>query len=105
MVAGTFSLTRFENACWRKFFQQKFNLKKLDPLLIDWEKDGNSAWLYGPLIVDVPKCVVEITRVTNLKKRILKRKSDPAGLMKNLNLQEQVLLKPGNILATGGISF
>ncbi|KAJ3308708.1 hypothetical protein HDV04_000964 [Boothiomyces sp. JEL0838] len=97
---------RFENACWRKFFQQKFNLKKINPSDLNWHKDADSCWLYGPYLpANKQEHGVEITRVVN-NKRILKRKSDPAGLAAFMkNLPEQKDETKDQLLVTGGISF
>ncbi|KAJ3253681.1 hypothetical protein HK103_000407 [Boothiomyces macroporosus] len=97
---------RFENACWRKFFQQKFNLKKINPSDLNWHKDADSCWLYGPYLpANKQQHGVEITRVVN-NKRILKRKSDPAGLAAFMkNLPEQKDETKDQLLVTGGISF
>lgn len=39
---------RLENASWRKFFQMKFGLKTIDPATLNWQKDSDVCWLYGP---------------------------------------------------------
>ncbi|KAJ3236007.1 hypothetical protein HDU81_011278 [Chytriomyces hyalinus] len=39
---------RLENASWRKFFQMKFALKTISPVHLNWNKDGDVNWLYGP---------------------------------------------------------
>ncbi|KAI8806430.1 hypothetical protein BJ742DRAFT_816800 [Cladochytrium replicatum] len=39
---------RLENASWRKFFQMKFDLKTIDPGQLNWKKDDDVNWLYGP---------------------------------------------------------
>ncbi|KAJ3190992.1 hypothetical protein HK101_008179, partial [Irineochytrium annulatum] len=39
---------RLENASWRKFFQMKFGLATIDPATLNWQKDSDVCWLYGP---------------------------------------------------------
>ncbi|KAJ3064207.1 hypothetical protein HDU98_012352 [Podochytrium sp. JEL0797] len=39
---------RLENASWRKFFQMKFTLQTISPASLNWNKDGDVNWLYGP---------------------------------------------------------
>lgn len=41
-------LIRLENLTWRRFFQKQFHLKRLDPLLLNWDKSG---WFFAPLAV------------------------------------------------------
>ncbi|KAJ2994336.1 hypothetical protein HDV02_001690 [Globomyces sp. JEL0801] len=103
---------RYENACWRKFFQQRFNLKRIDPTTLNWNKD--SCWLYGPYhkaILNHDKSIeVEVSQIEKKKKGklLLKRKSDPAGMLNNLNKKPQETLDPPSFnpsVCTGGISF
>ena len=39
---------RLENASWRKWMQQRFQLRKVNPELLRWKKDEDITWLYGP---------------------------------------------------------
>ena len=41
-------MLRLENASWRKFFQMRFNLPKIRPSELNWQKDSDACWLYGP---------------------------------------------------------
>ncbi|TPX37979.1 hypothetical protein SmJEL517_g00402 [Synchytrium microbalum] len=50
---------RLENASWRKFFQMKFNLKTADPSILNWQKDNDVCWLYGPFFSYEPLPVIE----------------------------------------------
>ncbi|TPX41250.1 hypothetical protein SeMB42_g05654 [Synchytrium endobioticum] len=50
---------RLENASWRKFFQMKFNLKTADPSSLNWQKDNDVCWLYGPFFSYEPLPVIE----------------------------------------------
>ncbi|CAB4472677.1 unnamed protein product [Rhizophagus irregularis] len=39
---------RLENASWRVWAKQKYNLKTLNPKELNWLKDDDITWLYGP---------------------------------------------------------
>ncbi|KAJ9419735.1 hypothetical protein FOXG_06995 [Fusarium oxysporum f. sp. lycopersici 4287] len=40
---------RLENACWRTWTKCKNNLKTVSPKMLNWLKDNDVSWLYGPL--------------------------------------------------------
>jgi hypothetical protein len=40
---------RLENASWRTWVKQKYNLKTVNPQKLNWLKDSDVTWLYGPL--------------------------------------------------------
>ncbi|KAK2684226.1 hypothetical protein QWA68_016916, partial [Fusarium oxysporum] len=40
---------RLENAAWRTWIQAKNNLKTISPETLDWLKDCDITWLFGPL--------------------------------------------------------
>ncbi|KAK2926298.1 Nitrogen regulatory protein areA, GATA-like domain [Fusarium oxysporum f. sp. vasinfectum] len=40
---------RLENAAWRTWIQAKNNLKTISPETLDWLKDCDITWLYGPM--------------------------------------------------------
>ena len=113
---GFKSLMRLENACWRKFFQKKFDLTRISPKELNWQKDQEACWLYGPFH-EANKEVMSIhdleLSAIKLKKSILQRKSDPAAMIQNLPpaiLPNKVLSrsKTSGVLprvTSGGISF
>ncbi|KAL7917646.1 hypothetical protein ACQKWADRAFT_306249 [Trichoderma austrokoningii] len=41
--------TRLENAAWRSWTQFRHNLPTISPTQINWSKEENATWLYGPL--------------------------------------------------------
>lgn len=43
------SKLRLRNFCVRKYYQIKNKVHKLDPLLINWKKNNETDWLYGPV--------------------------------------------------------
>lgn len=40
---------RLENASWRTWAKQKYNLRTVNPSKLNWLKDSDVTWLYGPL--------------------------------------------------------
>ncbi|KAG0263318.1 hypothetical protein BG011_008947 [Mortierella polycephala] len=40
---------RLENASWRNWAKQRRNLKTVSPKTLNWLKDSDTTWLYGPL--------------------------------------------------------
>jgi hypothetical protein len=40
---------RLENILWRRYNQTRFQIQKLDPRLIYWNK--GEEWLFGPVVV------------------------------------------------------
>ncbi|KAF9512657.1 hypothetical protein BS47DRAFT_1038573 [Hydnum rufescens UP504] len=40
---------RLENASWRTWWKQRNNLKTVSPETLNWLKDSDVTWLYGPL--------------------------------------------------------
>lgn len=40
---------RLENASWRSWTKAKYNLKTVAPETVNWLKDSDVTWLYGPL--------------------------------------------------------
>ncbi|KAH9910972.1 uncharacterized protein BXZ73DRAFT_108335 [Epithele typhae] len=40
---------RLENASWRTWWKQRNNLKTISPETLNWLKDSDVTWLYGPL--------------------------------------------------------
>ncbi|CCH41367.1 Midasin [Wickerhamomyces ciferrii] len=46
---------RLENASWRTWAQAKYHLKTISPEAVNWLKDSDVTWLYGPLYKDPPK--------------------------------------------------
>ncbi|KAF9579778.1 hypothetical protein BGW38_003833 [Lunasporangiospora selenospora] len=40
---------RLENASWRNWAKQRHHLKTVSPRTLNWLKDSDTTWLYGPL--------------------------------------------------------
>ncbi|KAL8850812.1 MAG: hypothetical protein Q9221_004226 [Calogaya cf. arnoldii] len=47
--------TRLENASWRTWAKSKYRLKTVSPETLNWMKDHDVTWLYGPLQTDAGK--------------------------------------------------
>ncbi|KAI1430010.1 hypothetical protein F5Y12DRAFT_216985 [Xylaria sp. FL1777] len=47
---------RLENASWRTWMKAKYNLKTVSPETLNWLKDCDVTWLYGPL--QTPQCTM-----------------------------------------------
>lgn len=43
---------RLENASWRTWAQRRSNLKTISPEAVNWSKDSDVTWLYGPILKD-----------------------------------------------------
>lgn len=43
---------RLENASWRTWAKARNNLKTVNPESLNWSKDSDVTWLYGPIVVD-----------------------------------------------------
>lgn len=43
---------RLENASWRTWAKARNNLKTVSPEVVNWSKDSDVTWLYGPIVRD-----------------------------------------------------
>ncbi|WPK24729.1 hypothetical protein PUMCH_002013 [Australozyma saopauloensis] len=43
---------RLENASWRTWAQRRCNLKTISPEEVNWSKESDVTWLYGPIVDD-----------------------------------------------------
>lgn len=43
---------RLENASWRTWAQRRLNLKTISPEVVNWSKESDVTWLYGPILDD-----------------------------------------------------
>jgi len=85
---------RLENALWRTWVKAKHNLKTITPETLNWFKDCDMTWLYGPLQMDKKKATNTSPSPINSggsplshsssfmsKKPILKKKSALAAIL------------------------
>lgn len=77
---------RLENASWRTWAKAKYNLKTVSPESVNWLKDYDVTWLYGPLCrtssqanisggQETPKAVDDSNATETGTKPILKKRS------------------------------
>ncbi|SMN20319.1 similar to Saccharomyces cerevisiae YDR028C REG1 Regulatory subunit of type 1 protein phosphatase Glc7p [Maudiozyma saulgeensis] len=45
---------RLENASWRTWAKTRNHLKTVSPEAVNWSKDSDVTWLYGPIVRDSP---------------------------------------------------
>ncbi|SGZ41280.1 uncharacterized protein HGUI_03480 [Hanseniaspora guilliermondii] len=46
----TINASRLENASWRTWAKARNNLKTVSPEILNWSKDNDITWLYGPIV-------------------------------------------------------
>ncbi|TVY62654.1 Uncharacterized protein Focb16_v004110 [Fusarium oxysporum f. sp. cubense] len=110
---------RLENAIWRTWIKAKNNLKTITPEALDWLKDCDITWLYGPLqsvpnvlnsaqreLSNVPLPITD-SHVNLDKKPILKKRSMSEEMLQR-SLSTASLLKQATaavkVQETGDIS-
>lgn len=99
--------TRLENASWRQWIKTKQNLKTVSPESLNWLKDCDVTWLYGPLQVG-PRSLTTVTpppsRLSHSslfianKKSNLKKKSASAVMLERSRSQQSLLQRAGEII-------
>ncbi|KAH8675974.1 hypothetical protein BX600DRAFT_432510 [Xylariales sp. PMI_506] len=86
--------SRLENASWRTWMKAKYDLKTVSPETLNWLKDCDVTWLYGPLqtqqtkLTDTEQSSSMLSRTDSFinKKPILKKRSmSEAMLQKSLS--------------------
>ena len=101
--------TRLENASWRSWTKAKNHLRTVSPETLNWLKDCDVTWLYGPL--QTPKSGAQSTTNTSpppsrlshsssfiSKKPILKKKSASAAILERSRSQHSLLQRAGEII-------
>jgi hypothetical protein len=67
---------RLENASWRTWWKQRNNLKTVSPETLNWLKDSDVTWLYGPIHTAItPPTTTTNTPSTLPTKPILKHRT------------------------------
>jgi len=104
---------RLENASWRTWVKVKNNLRTISPEALNWLKDCDVTWLYGPLQTDKKKTLTTNTspspsncsgsRLSHSssfmsKKPILKKKSASAAILERSRSQHSLLQRAGEII-------
>ena len=99
--------TRLENASWRTWTKAKHRLKTISPESLNWLKDCDTTWLYGPLQVAGRRSMLSMSpppsRLSHsssfiTKKPILKKKSASAVMLERSLSQRTLLARAGEIL-------
>ncbi|KAI7856641.1 hypothetical protein BDC45DRAFT_604159, partial [Circinella umbellata] len=49
LLSDEYRLARLENISWRQFKASHPKAPKIDPIVINWQKNSDVIWLYGPL--------------------------------------------------------
>lgn len=52
MLIPSTSSVRLENAAWRHWAKRRNQLKEVNPEKLNWNKENDITWLYGPLVTD-----------------------------------------------------
>jgi len=99
---------RLENASWRTWTKAKNNLRTISPESLNWLKDCDVTWLYGPLQVDTkkgmtgnhspPRSQLSTSSSFLCKKPILKKKSASAVILERSLSQQTLLQRAGEII-------
>lgn len=99
---------RLENAAWRTWAKAKDNLKTISPESLNWLKDCDVTWLYGPLQVDTKKSLSrshspppsQMSTCSSFlnKKPILKKKSASAAILERSRSQHSLLARASEII-------
>ena len=99
--------TRLENASWRTWTKSKNKLKTISPESLNWLKDCDVTWLYGPLqtgpshllstTTPPPSRLSHSSSFIN-KKPILKKKSASAVILERSRSQHSLLQRAGEII-------
>lgn len=99
---------RLENAAWRTWAKAKDNLKTISPESLNWLKDCDVTWLYGPLQVDTKKSLSrphspapsQLSTCSSFlnKKPILKKKSASAAILERSRSQHSLLARASEII-------
>ncbi|CCE65672.1 hypothetical protein TPHA_0M00980 [Tetrapisispora phaffii CBS 4417] len=51
-VIDSVSSARLENASWRTWAKARNHLETVSPEIVNWSKDSDVTWLYGPVVTD-----------------------------------------------------
>ncbi|KAK6868197.1 Resistance to glucose repression protein 1 [Candida tropicalis] len=49
-IHNQFLCRRLMNICWRRIYKNHHNLTEVNPLTINWDKNSDITWLFGPEI-------------------------------------------------------
>ena len=94
--------SRLENASWRTWAQRRLNLKTINPELLNWSKENDITWLYGPILKDEDHessddDVEDHKRITTATSKVAGDISIPntpkgqKGILKKRSVQDQII--------------
>ncbi|KAL2869415.1 protein phosphatase regulator REG1 [Aspergillus lucknowensis] len=99
---------RLENASWRTWAKLKRNLGTISPEALNWLKDCDVTWLYGPLIasrtrnrasnISPPPSCSESPGLCPDRKSILKKRTASEAILQRSLSQHTLLQHAGDIL-------
>jgi len=99
---------RLENASWRTWTKTKYNLRTISPESLNWMKDCDVTWLYGPLQVNKKRSLLrdrspppsQLSTCSSFlhKKPILKKKTPSALLLEKSQNEHTLLQRAGDII-------
>lgn len=99
---------RLENASWRTWAKAKYNLRTVSPETLNWLKDCDVTWLYGPLQTDSKRPPISNTTPSSSRlssansfldrKSILKKKTASEAILQRSLSQHTLLKHAGAIL-------
>ncbi|KAJ5772797.1 hypothetical protein N7457_007693 [Penicillium paradoxum] len=97
---------RLENASWRTWAKAKHNLKTISPESLNWLKDCDVTWLYGPLKTSIERAASPSPPPSRLEtpnsyldpKPILKKKTASETILQRSLSQHTLLQHAGAIL-------
>ncbi|EED15947.1 protein phosphatase type 1 complex subunit Hex2/Reg1, putative [Talaromyces stipitatus ATCC 10500] len=97
---------RLENASWRTWAKNKYGLRTVSPETLNWLKDCDVTWLYGPLQTDFktpkqkppPPSGLSSTNSFLDRKSILKKKTASEAILQRSLSQHTLLKHAGAIL-------
>jgi hypothetical protein len=101
--------TRLENASWRSWTKAKHQLRTISPETLNWLKDCDVTWLYGPLQtnwsasqsphnISPPPSRLSHASSFITKKPILKKKSASAAILERSRSQHSLLQRASEII-------
>lgn len=93
---------RLENASWRTWAQRRSNLKTISPEEVNWSKESDVTWLYGPIVDDDDNDMDHDTRHDDCKSgtassivagdiSIARKKHGPKPILKKRTVQDMMI--------------
>ncbi|MCJ1311370.1 hypothetical protein MMC25_005041 [Agyrium rufum] len=92
--------SRLENAAWRTWGKTRHGLKTVSPVALNWMKDHDTTWLYGPLQIGMSMVqdskdtqpLDKLSRTDSFTKPILKKRTI-SEMMLQQSLNSSTLIK------------